>query len=104
MSIWNDIFEIYQSVQSADGTQPTNSSNSQNAPAKKSSITDEDNEPVQPTVYVFAYIDDGKGNISRNIAVEDRITMLELKNQELEHRYNRLLEELDDSETSENDE
>lgn len=97
MSIWNDIFEIYQSVQSADESQLSNSTNSQIVPTKKSSLTDDDNEPVQPTVYVFAYIDDGKGNISRNIAVEDRITMLELKNQELEHRYNRLLEELEDS-------
>lgn len=100
MSIWNDIFEIYQSVQSADDNQQTSSSNSQIVPAKKSSLTDEDNESAQPTVYVFAYIDDGKGNISRNIAVEDRITMLELKNQELEIRYNRLLEELEDSEDS----
>lgn len=100
MSIWNDLFEIYQSVQSADDTQPTNSSNPQIVPAKKAAVTDEDNEPAQPTVYVFAYIDDGKGNISRNIAVEDRITMLELKNQELETRYNRLLEELEDSEDS----
>lgn len=100
MSIWNDIFEIYQSVQSDDYIQPSNSTNSQIVPAKKSNLTDEDNEPAQPTVYVFAYIDDGKGNISRNIAVEDRITMLELKNQELEHRYNRLLEELEDSDDS----
>lgn len=104
MSIWNDIFEIYQSVQSSDGAKLPTSSDSEIVPAKKSSPTDGSNEPAQPTVYVFAYIDDGKGNITRNIAVEDRITMLELKNQELEHRYNRLLEELDDSETSDNDE
>lgn len=104
MSIWNDIFEIYRSVQSADDIQSISSMNSQIVPDNKPNVTDENNEPAQPTVYVFAYIDDGKGNISRNIAVEDRITMLELKNQELEHRYNRLLEELEDSDTSENDE
>ncbi len=107
MSIWNDLFEIYQSVQSTDVNKPVDSVNAPITSFQKSSNTDEKNDiddTTQPTVYVFAYIDDGKGNITRNIAVEDRITMLELKNQELEHRYNRLLEELDDSETSENDE
>lgn len=100
MSIWNDVFEIYQSVQSKDGTEPSAESNLPVVPVKKSNITDDNDDVIQPTVYVFAYIDDGKGNISRNIPVEDRITMLELKNQELEHRYNRLLEELEDPEGS----
>ncbi len=103
MSIWNDVFEIYQSVQSSDDANQAESVDAPIIPVQKSNISDDKNdkdENTQPTVYVFAYIDDGKGNISRNIAVEDRITMLELKNQELEHRYNRLLEELEDSEGS----
>lgn len=104
MSIWNDVFEIYQSVQSSDESQLAPLGNSQVVPAKDLNSTDSTSDQAQPTVYVFAYIDDGKGNITRNIAVEDRITMLELKNQELEHRYNRLLEELEDSEGSDQSE
>lgn len=100
MSIWNDLFDIYQSVQSGDApVKPVRSS------AKESSSDSEieKSDDTQQTVYVFAYIDDGKGNISRNIAVEDRITMLEMKNQELEYRYNRLLEQLEEEQSDEDD-
>lgn len=89
MSIWRDLFEIYKAADDQPASSPT--------PATDGDV---DNQPQQ-TVYVFAYVDDGKGNISRNIAVEDRITMLEMKNQELEHRYNALLEQIsDDTEDS----
>lgn len=97
MSIWNDLFEIYQSVQSEDSIVPVQKESA--IPSKTNLPTSDSNEPSQPTVYVFAYIDDGKGNITRNIAVEDRITILELKNQELEHRYNLLLDELEKSDS-----
>lgn len=99
MSIWNDLFEIYQSVQS-DEQVPRDEKNDSQAKALPITPSLSDDDSATPTVYVFAYIDDGKGNITRNIAVEDRITMLELKNQELEHRYNILLEQLDDSDES----
>ena len=99
MSIWNDLFEIYQSVQN-DEQVPLREKNDSQTKALPSSAMPTDDDQATPTVYVFAYIDDGKGNITRNIAVEDRITMLELKNQELEHRYNILLEQLDDSDES----
>ena len=92
MSMWNDLFEIYQSADDESAT-------SQTLPSDD--VAGNGDEKPQQTVYVFAYVDDGKGNISRNIAVEDRITMLELKNQELEHRYNALLEQIsDDTEDS----
>lgn len=87
MSIWNDLFDIYTSVTSDE--QPTQ------LPTPISGDSgDDQSQDAQQTVYVFAYLDDGKGNITRNIAVEDRITMLEAKNQELESRYNALIDEL----------
>lgn len=87
MSIWNDLFDIYTSV--------TNDEQSAQLPVPTSNDSDGNQaEDAQQTVYVFAYLDDGKGNITRNIAVEDRITMLEAKNQELESRYNALIDEL----------
>lgn len=91
MSIWKDLFEIYQTAgEEPAGYLPSPSDN-----------TDDKNDTPQQTVYVFAYVDDGKGNIARNIAVEDRITLLEMKNQELEHRYNSLLDRLgEDSDES----
>lgn len=107
MSIWRDVFEIYQSVQSDDMSATADTKVSLPSPAADSAQTDNGSkadEAAQQTVYVFAYIDDGNGNITRNIAVEDRITMLELKNQELEHRYNSLLEQLDEQDESSSDE
>lgn len=97
MNIWNDLFEIYrQATDDVVAPQPV-----------AADKTDDSQDPAPQTVYVFAYIDDGKGNITRNIAVEDRITMLEMKNQELEHRYNALIEQLgdevDELETPNND-
>lgn len=90
MSIWDDVFKIYQSVQEGQYVLDDE--------LRSDGETRLEGEVIETkqTVYVFAYIDDGKGNISRNIAVEDRITMLEMKNQELEYRYNRLLEQLEE--------
>ena len=95
MSIWNDLFEIYQSVQN-DERVPSDEKNDFRGSVPPTSVGQAGDDQAAPTVYVFAYVDDGKGNITRNIAVEDRITMLELKNQELEHRYNLLLEQLNE--------
>lgn len=95
MSMWNDLFDIYSSV--ASGEQ------SPQLPVPSLNDSDDESDETQQTVYVFAYLDDGKGNITRNIAVEDRITMLEAKNQELESRYNALIEELKKYEDSQAD-
>lgn len=103
MSIWNDLFEIYQSVQQDERVASSDKADSKSQIVPTPQTPTDEDSPTQ-TVYVFAYIDDGKGNISRNIAVEDRITMLEMKNQELEYRYNRLLEKLDDQEEDQDDE
>lgn len=100
MSIWHDLFDIYQSVQSGETpAKPVRSGEEESRTESEGQRADD----IQQTVYVFAYIDDGKGNISRNIAVEDRITMLEMKNQELEYRYNRLLEQLEEDQIDEDD-
>ncbi len=106
MSMWKDLFSIYQSVQADEDAEAAVDSLVKKAEvgATADEKNDDSTEGEQRSVYVFAYIDDGKGNISRNIAVEDRITLLELKNQELEFRYNRLLEQLDEAETDEQDE
>jgi len=104
MSIWNDIFDIYQSVQIDEQVPKREKSDSEATVSPQAAqSSDASDDQTTPAIHVFAYIDDGKGNITRNIAVEDRITILEMKNQELEHRYNRLLEQIEDSDDDSDD-
>lgn len=75
--MWQDLFDIYQSVQSGEG-------NSQQQPAKNEPSVSKATQ--QRTVYVFAYLDDGSGKTVRSMPAADRLTLLELRQQELEAR------------------
>lgn len=77
MSMWQDLFDIYQSVQSGeDSSQPKPSK--EQAPTSKATQT--------KTMYVFAYLDDGSGKTIRSMPIADRLTLLEARQQELEAR------------------
>jgi hypothetical protein len=98
MSMWQDIFDIYQSVQSGEEERPQQV-------AKKSEGPKADE---QRTLYVFAYLDDGTGKTVRSMPVEDRLTMGEAKQKMLETRIAELeaalqeaLEEVQDSDDDE---
>lgn len=74
--MWQDLFDIYQSVQSGESIAPQAASNE---PAVSKATQ-------QKTLYVFAYLDDGAGKTLRSIPTKDRLTLLEAKQQVLETR------------------
>lgn len=70
--MWQDLFDIYQSVQNGE----TDARSSQ-PPSRTTQ---------QRTMYIFAYLDDGTGKTARSLPVEERMLLLELRQQELERR------------------
>lgn len=85
--MWQDLFEIYQSVQSGDNS-ARDTAQAHDAPVAKAT--------QQRTMYIFAYLDDGEGNTLRNMPVKDRMTMLELRQQEIHQRLQEIEDQLDE--------
>ncbi len=89
MSMWQDLFDIYQSVQSDETTSHERGRSTESPTAKA----------TQPrTVYIFAYLDDGEGNSLRSMPIQERLTLLELRQQELAQRLQELEDQLDELE------
>lgn len=77
MSMWQELFDIYQSVQSEDATQ------AQQPPKEDKQIS---KATQTRTLYVLAYLDDGSGKTLRSMPTADRLTILEAQQQSLEAR------------------
>ncbi len=75
MSMWQEAFEEYKAAQSSAPIQ-SDDSVSQKIPKKTS----------KQTVHIFAYFTDENGKTLRDLPVEERFTMIEAHQQELEQR------------------
>ena len=90
MSMWRDLYNIYQEVQEA--TPATAKNNAINGHPSSKPVSTQ-------TMYVFAYLDNGKGKTVRDIPLQDRLSYLEMRQAHIEHRLAELeakFEELND--------
>lgn len=80
MSMWKEAFEEYKAAQSDVPIKPEYS-----APQKTPKKTSK-----QQIVQIFAYFTDENGKTVRDLPVEERLTILEAHQQELEQRCKEL--------------
>ena len=90
MSMWRDLYNIYQEVQDPNLSTAESGITKRHASSKPVSAQ---------TMYVFAYLDNGKGRTVRDIPLQDRLSYLEMRQAHVEHRLAELeakIEELND--------
>jgi hypothetical protein len=87
MSIWRELYDIYQEVQAPGNVSEKSSINNRRSVGKPVSAQ---------TMYVFAYLDNGKGKTIRDIPLQDRLSYLEMRQAHMEHRLTELEAKIDE--------
>lgn len=85
--MWQDAFEVYQSAQSGEPFRLERADPKIDSTKKTGSKSQ--------TVYVFAYFSDAEGKTHRDMPVQERLTLLELRQAELDARCQELEDYLD---------